>query len=259
MVWPGVTQASWSPRPRLRIGWILPVIESEATVAADRSKEEPMSFPKKLLADHEKLVLDLRPHWIALVLPVVVTVLVLVAWIVLYQFFDPPTVVKWVAIIAGVLILIAFPGRALLSWLTSHFVVTTDRVIHRSGWLAKRAMEIPLERINDVRFEQSVLERVVGAGDLRIESGGEYGQNHFSDIRRPEDVQKLIYEMSEENQNRMMRGEPAATMTGETSTKPSSTGASPLDEIERLAAMKERGLLSEEEFETQKRRLLGRL
>jgi hypothetical protein len=34
---------------------------------------------------------------------------------------------------------------------------------------------------------------------------------------------------------------------------------SPLAEIERLGRLKERGLLSEEEFETQKRRLLGRL
>jgi uncharacterized membrane protein YdbT with pleckstrin-like domain len=218
-----------------------------------------MGFPKKLLADHEEMVLDLRPHWIALALPLVVTTLVLVAWFVLFLFFDPPGVVSWTAIIAGILILIAFPVRALLAWLTSHFVVTSDRVIHRSGWLAKRSMEIPLERINDVRFEQSVFERVVGAGDLRIESGGEYGQNHFSDIRRPEDVQKLIYEMSEENQNRMMRSEPA-TATAEAATRKSfSTGASPLDEIERLAALKDRGLLSEEEFETQKRRLLGRL
>ncbi len=34
---------------------------------------------------------------------------------------------------------------------------------------------------------------------------------------------------------------------------------SPLDQIERLAALKEKGSISEEEFETQKRRLLGRL
>jgi uncharacterized membrane protein YdbT with pleckstrin-like domain len=218
-----------------------------------------MAFPKKLLADHEQLVLDLRPHWIALLAPAVVTLLVLVAWILLFAMFDPPSVLRWVAIIGGVLLLLIFPVRALLTWLTSHFVVTTDRVIHRAGWLAKRSMEIPLERINDVRFEQSVFERMVGAGDLRIESGGEYGQNHFSDIRRPEEVQKLIYEMSEENQNRMMRAGPPAAPAEGASTEPFSTGASPLDEIERLAVMKERGLISDEEFETQKRRLLGRL
>jgi uncharacterized membrane protein YdbT with pleckstrin-like domain len=130
---------------------------------------------------------------------------------------------------------------------TSHFVVTSDRLIHRSGWLAKRSMEIPLERINDVSFQQTVFERLVGGGDLVIESGGEYGQNHFSDIRRPEHVQKTIYEVSEENQNRML---PSAGAEED---------ESPLDQIERLATLKEKGSISEEEFETQKRRLLGRL
>jgi uncharacterized membrane protein YdbT with pleckstrin-like domain len=210
-----------------------------------------MPFPKRLLADHERMVLDLRPHWIALVAPVVVAVLLIGAEIVLFALFDPPRVIGWAAALAGAVLFLAIPVRSFLAWVTSHFVVTSDRVIHRSGWLAKRSMEIPLERINDVRFEQSVLERVVGAGDLRIESGGEYGQNHFRDIRDPERVQKLIYEMSEENQVRMERaaeGVPAESLD-----------ASPLDEIERLGSLKERGLISEEEFEVQKRRLLGRL
>jgi uncharacterized membrane protein YdbT with pleckstrin-like domain len=209
-----------------------------------------MPFPKRLLADHERMVLDLRPHWIALVAPVVVTILVIVAEVLLFTLFDPPRVIGWAAALAGIALFLALPVRSFLTWVTSHFVVTSDRVIHRSGWLAKRSMEIPLERINDVRFEQSVLERVVGAGDLRIESGGEYGQNHFRDIRNPERVQKVIYEMSEENQLRM---------EGERPTETVATGSSPLDEIERLASMKERGLLSDEEFEVQKRRLLGRL
>jgi uncharacterized membrane protein YdbT with pleckstrin-like domain len=212
-----------------------------------------MGFPRRLLADHEELILDLRPHWIALVLPVVAAVLILVAEIVIFANFDPPEAVAWIAWIAGVILFLAYPVRAVLAWLTSHFVVTSDRVIHRSGWLAKRSMEMPLERINDVRFQQSVLERAVGAGDLIIESGGEYGQNHFSDIRRPEDVQKLIYEKSEENQMRLERAAEGPD------TGPVTTGASPLDEIERLASMRKRGLISEEEFEIQKRRLLGRL
>jgi uncharacterized membrane protein YdbT with pleckstrin-like domain len=198
------------------------------------------------------MVLDLRPHWIALVGPVVVAVLLVVAEVLLFTLLDPPRLIGWAAVLAGIVLLLVLPVRSFLAWVTSHFVVTSDRVIHRSGWLAKRSMEIPLERINDVRFEQSVLERVVGAGDLRIESGGEYGQNHFRDIRNPEHVQKLIYEMSEENQVRMERAS-----EGE---RPSvGTGDSPIDEIERLASMKGRGLISAEEFEIQKRRLLGRL
>jgi uncharacterized membrane protein YdbT with pleckstrin-like domain len=220
-----------------------------------------MGFPRRLLADHEDLVLDLRPHWIALVGPAFVLVLLIVAAIVLFANFDPPAPVIWIAVLVGSVILIAYPVRAFLAWATSHFVVTTDRVIHRSGWLAKRSMEMPLERINDVTFTQTVLERLVGAGSLRIQSGSEYGQNHFRDIRNPEDVQKLIYEMSEANEARMRGGDaPEVGQGGQARTETIATEeGSPLDEIERLATLKERGLLSEEEFETQKRRLLGRL
>jgi uncharacterized membrane protein YdbT with pleckstrin-like domain len=213
-----------------------------------------VGFPKRLLADHEEMVLDLRPHWIALVGPAVVLVLVIVAEILLFAYFELPSIVAWLALLAGAVVLIVFPVRSFLAWITSHFVVTSDRVIHRSGWLAKRSMEMPLERINDVTFTQSVLERVVGAGSLRIQSASEYGQNHFRDIRRPENVQKLIYELSEANENRMRAQGQARTETIETADD-----ASPLEEIERLGRLKEQGLISEVEFETQKRRLLGRL
>jgi uncharacterized membrane protein YdbT with pleckstrin-like domain len=211
-----------------------------------------MPFPKRLLADNERMVLDLRPHWIALVAPSLITILLVVALILLFALFDPPSAVTWLAVTGAIVLFVLFPLRAFLSWITSHFVVTSDRVIHRAGWLAKRSMEMPLERINDVTFSQTVIERMVGAGSLRIQSGSEYGQNHFRDIRHPEDVQKLIYEMSEENQARMQPPAPQ-------SSQPMAAGSSPIDEIERLAGMKERGVISEEEFETQKRRLLGRL
>jgi uncharacterized membrane protein YdbT with pleckstrin-like domain len=208
-----------------------------------------MAFPRRLLADHERLVLDLRPHWIALVLPIVATALLIAAEAIVFVAFDPPRWLAWALAIGGVVVFLAVSVRAFLAWVTSHFVVTSDRLIHRSGWLAKSSMEIPLERINDVKFHQSVVERVVGAGDLMIESGGEYGQNRFSDIRRPEDVQKLIYEMSEGNQNRMVRG--AAT------DEPAPDD--PLDQVEQLGRLKDEGRITEEEYETQKRRLLGRL
>jgi uncharacterized membrane protein YdbT with pleckstrin-like domain len=210
-----------------------------------------MAFPRRLLADHERLVLDLRPHWVALVLPVVITVLVLAAEVVVFAFFDPPRWLAWGVVLLGLVFLLAFPFRSFLSWLTSHFVVTSDRVIHRSGWLAKSSMEVPLERINDVKFRQTVIERLVGAGDLVIESGGEYGQNRFSDIRKPEDVQKLIYEMSEENQARMAGPAGASARADDSDDS--------LDQLEQLARLKSQGHITDEEYETQKRRLLGRL
>ena len=77
--------------------------------------------------------------------------------------------------------------------MTTHFVVTSDRVIFREGVLRRRGIEIPLGRVNNVLFEQSIFERVIGAGDLMMESGGERGQQTFSDVRNPDRVQNVIH------------------------------------------------------------------
>ncbi len=71
-------------------------------------------------------------------------------------------------------------------------------------------MEIPLEAINDVRFEQGIFDRMVGAGTLVIQSASEAGRQVFDDIRHPEDVQKTIYEQGEANKKRMYHGDAAA-------------------------------------------------
>jgi uncharacterized membrane protein YdbT with pleckstrin-like domain len=176
-----------------------------------------MAFPRRLLIEGEELVLDLRPHWIALVGPVFVTLLIIAVWLFFLAGHHIPKhgtahdVVFWAIVAAGVVVFIAYPLRRFIKWITSHFVVTTERVIHRSGWIAKRSMEVPLNRINDVRFQQGVLERIIGAGDLIVESAGERGQEVFDDVRHPEEVQKVIYERAEAYQGRFTGGGAAGT------------------------------------------------
>ena len=203
-----------------------------------------MPFPRRLLSDGEDLVLDVRQHWIALVIPIIQTALILAAMIAALVYVPDSwsSWVRWVIALAAVALFAAGPTRAIVTWATSHFVVTTDRLVHRSGLFAKRSMEIPLEKISDVRFSQGILERMIGAGDLIIESPGEFGQETFSNVRRPEEVQKLIYEMGEANQRRMTGSAPTASVA---------------DELERLARLRDQGVLTEEEFRTQKARLLG--
>jgi uncharacterized membrane protein YdbT with pleckstrin-like domain len=203
-----------------------------------------MGFPRRLLAENEQLILDLRPHWISLVLPIGATVLIVAAVVAALAYVPAswPNWVAWAAVVVGVILLIAYPVRFFVDWVTSHFVVTSDRLIHREGWFAKRSMEIPLENINDVRFNQSVFERVIKAGDLTIESAGEFGQQNFTDIRDPEQVQKLIYEMSEENSRRMYTGGRGAPSVA--------------DELDKLDRLRDEGVISTEEFEAQKARLL---
>ena len=212
-----------------------------------------MAFPRRLLIEDEELILDLRPHWIALVGPIAVIVLVVVGWIaaLLYAPDDGSgrTAVIWGALIVGVLVLLWYPVRALIAWATSNFAVTSDRIIHREGFIAKRTMEIPLEAINDIRFHQSVFERIVGAGDLIIQSASEFGRNVFANIRDPEAVQRTIYQEGERNKDRMYQGRQQG------GTPPPSPSVS--TELERLADLRSKGVLTEAEFQEQKRRVLG--
>jgi uncharacterized membrane protein YdbT with pleckstrin-like domain len=222
-----------------------------------------VAFPERLLSEDEELIYDLRPHWWTLVVPVLITVLVTVAvgvaWAVAPEgSLQAPA--RLVAGVAGLLLLALLVAGRVLRWLTTHFVLTTERLIFRSGVVAKFGREIPLERINDVTFSQSVFERLVGIGDLVIESAGEHGQSTFSDIRDPEAVQLEIYRQMEANDRR--RAGYAATQpqaAADRTPTPPTRSPSPIDDLERLANLRDRGAVTEEEFQRMKRELLDRM
>jgi membrane protein YdbS with pleckstrin-like domain len=213
-----------------------------------------MPFPPQLLADHEKVIFDVKPHWVALVPPALWTIAIVILWILGYTVaknqLDDPGLAQNVVAIAALVALYFLAVLPFLRWRFTYFVLTTDRLITRTGVIAKQSREIPLERINDVTFNQSVIERMVGAGDLLIESAGERGQQRISNVRNPEQIQLMIYKEVEENQNRMTRG-------GRPSPTPA--GDSIPEQIEALARLRDQGVLSETEFETKKQELLKRL
>ena len=212
-----------------------------------------MTFPRRLLIPDEELILDLRPHPVALALPVLVVVIELVVAIWLTMTFDFSSWIWWALFLV---IFVLYPLRRLVWWLTSNFAVTTDRVIHREGFIAKRSMEIPLEAINDVRFEQGIWDRIVGAGTLLISSASEFGTNSFSHIRHPEEVQKTIYHQGEMNKKRMYQGDQAAAPPP-AAPRGAPSAPSATTELERLAKLRADGVLTEAEFQAQKAKILG--
>jgi uncharacterized membrane protein YdbT with pleckstrin-like domain len=154
-------------------------------------------FPKRLLTADEDVLLDLRPHWKMLVAPVVYSILIAVATGLLYvKVLDPGTGHK-VLVGAAIVVWIWIAGARIARWKFTEFVLTNERIISRHGVIAKTSKEIPLERVNDITVTQSVLDRIVRAGDITLESGGEFGQAKFDDVRHPVEVQKAIYEAAE--------------------------------------------------------------
>lgn len=201
-----------------------------------------MPFPRRLLFDGEEVVLDLRPHWWFFAGPAAL----LVASLVVFVLVATGDIGDW-AVLAGAGVVLAsllwFGGRY-ARWATTNFVLTTDRLVYRSGVIAKHGIEIPLERVNTVFSHQSVFERVLRSGDLVIESGGELGRQSFADISRPSAVQNEIYRQIEDNQNRQRGVERPPDV---------------VDQLERLGDLRQRGVITEAEFQAKKAQLLDRL
>ena len=133
-----------------------------------------------------------------------------------------------------------------IAWISTNFVVTTDRCIYREGIIAKKGVEIPLDRINTVFFNQGIIDRMVGAGTLTIESAGEHGVQTFEDVRNPIGVQQELYQQMEDNENRKFDR-----------VRSPATPVSAADEISKLAALRDDGHITQAEFESQKAVLLG--
>ena len=159
-----------------------------------------MAFSTKYLNADEHVILDLHPHWWTFVAPSISLVVLLIGWLKCYDISDEQSskamglleTVSVRAVQAAVIIAVIRLLSRALKWRRTHFVLTSQRVIFRSGVIARTGVEIPLYRVNNINFHQSIFERMIGAGDLLIESGGEDGMQIFDNVRDPEQVQSFI-------------------------------------------------------------------
>lgn len=212
-----------------------------------------VAFPEDQLYSEEEVVLDLRAHWwffapqFAALAGAVVLGIVALAIV-------QNAIVSVIAAALILLVLVWFLVRYVV-WSTTSFTITTDRLISRSGVFSRQGVEIPLERVNTVRFNQSLFERIIGSGDLEIESAGEQGLQKFTNIRKPLNVQNEIYRQMENNENRKF--DRVGRNLG-----PAAAGSSSLsipEQIEKLDELRQRGILTESEFNQKKAELLDRM
>ena len=219
-----------------------------------------MPFPRRLLNDGEQVSLDLRPHWwyFANHIFTGVPLLVIYIAIVVETHGGVRSVLSWVWAVFA-LVWAFWLVLQYLKWNFTHFVVTSDRVIYRTGVLGKHSVEIPLERVSNINFNQNIWERMIGAGDLEIESAGRDGQSRFEDVQHPEIVQQELYKQMEvAGRKRAQWSQPATTAPAPQAQAPARDLSIP-DQLEQLAGLRDRGVISAEEFEAKKAQLLERM
>jgi membrane protein YdbS with pleckstrin-like domain len=214
-----------------------------------------MAYPRNLIQDGETVALDLRPHWwyfsrnILTGIPLFIILLLILNWDSGSSFVNDSA--SWVIAIVAIAWVVWLVLKY-FQWTMTYFVVTSRRVIYRTGVISKKGVEIPLERINNINFHQRIIDRIIGAGDLDIESAGRDGQTHFDFIRHPDGVQHEIY--------RQMEGRNMPQVQPGPVVQPQPTAAASVPEqIEQLARLRDAGHISEAEYQQKKAELLQRL
>ncbi|WP_436492143.1 PH domain-containing protein [Actinokineospora sp. HUAS TT18] len=160
-----------------------------------------MAYPDDLLSDGERVVLHKHPHWKMLLLPYLILVIVLglAIWgLFLVQDLSWATIAMIIIGAVAVLLIVWLFFVPFIRWRTTHFVVTTDRVMYRVGVINRTGIDIPLSRISSVRFEHGLIDRIVGCGTLIMESSAQEPLM-FDDIPQVEKVQTLLYREVNDN------------------------------------------------------------
>jgi uncharacterized membrane protein YdbT with pleckstrin-like domain len=194
-----------------------------------------LTFPRRLVHEDEEVLLDAHPHWWQLVGPALGTVVVVGGCTAIFLTWPgAPRWSRWALLGVGAVAACWFLTR-LARWRATDLVVTTMRVIYRQGVVSRSSREIPLSSVQDVSFVQSLGGRMIGKGQLSVQSAAVPGEEPIRDVRRPAVVQGLINRVTEES-----RREPADVPGPERLSVP--------EELERLAALYRRGVITEREF-----------
>jgi len=208
-----------------------------------------VGYAEKQLAPGERILYRAKYHWVfygrAIGL-LFLSIAASAAALVFEARGAGPTPSK-VAMIAAaallVLSLLMFVVRGIRAR-ADEFVVTDRRVLHKVGVFAHETRQCPLERIQDVTVDQSFWGRLLGYGDLAIETASERGQILFPTIEHPEKLRTAIW-------THVGTG---GVSIPEAASSPSAPSAStPAGRLAELNDLRNRGLITPEEFEAKRR------
>ena len=204
--------------------------------------------------------------WSRIWRPVLAGVLILVAALLLLLNSDS-RLIGWLAVILAVAPFVE-AARIFLDWSNEQYIITNRRVMEVRGIINKHVRDSALEKVNDVELDQTVLGRLLNYGTVQIITGSDIGVNMFRRIASPVRFKRTMLNAKEQLQaSEGFDGEVKAAATAKEAVlrRPAAgDGEEPAaanipDLIEELAELRQRGILSEEEFQAKKSELLQRL
>jgi uncharacterized membrane protein YdbT with pleckstrin-like domain len=173
--------------------------------------------------------------------PVLATVGAIAAALVASVLAPGPGLAAWALPVLG----LAWLGWRYVWWTNKVYLVTNHRVLKLEGVLAKSHGDASLDKINDMQLEQGLLARLLGYGDLAISTANEAASVTYHFLKDPVEFKRRALIAREASRAATAPAAPA--------------DADPVARLERLAALREKGAVSADEFEAAKARLLSQL
>ncbi len=234
-----------------------------------------MSYTDGLLATGERIMRREHQHPFVLIwdsrggiLALIAALGILIIKAVSGAFFDILGYLALILLVAGLLLV-------LWSWLkyrNEEFVVTNRRIIHARGVINKEASDSALEKINDANLKESLFGRMFGFGDLEVDTASEAGIERLRMLRDPKDYKKAMLDAKRELELDVSRSGYAAPQAGyaapQAPAAPTPPAAPVQDHmssddvaaaVDRIGELRDKGLISPDEFEAKKKELLDRL
>jgi uncharacterized membrane protein YdbT with pleckstrin-like domain len=197
------------------------------------------------LKKDENVVLVIRPHWFVLVWPSFFVIVGIIVGILVgsYGYFIP-------------IVMLLNLGYQIVQRNTNLWAVTNLRVIDEFGVFSHNSKESPLDKINNVTYEQNIWGRIFGYGNVQIQTAAEIGSTVYYRVEKPKELKDTITLMQEEHKRSQIlsQARELAKAISIGPQKPSQTDVAA--EIEKLFELKQKGILTEVEFNTRKKKIL---
>ncbi len=199
------------------------------------------------LQKDEQVLLVTHTSWVSLTLPFLIMLAGFAA-----AYFMGFLQWGWAAGFAGfIYFLIAY-----FTWEVNIWVVTNYRVIDEGGLLGHFAKESPLDKINNVSYDQTVAGRVFNYGHVEIQTAAEIGATDYYKVQHPKRLKDTIT-MAQAGYRHLQFKDEASQMATYMNTDNQTGGHDVASQMEKLFELKQKGVLSEDEYNKAKSKLLG--
>ena len=207
------------------------------------------SYTNSLLGKEERILLVSRQHWLVIfgmILPELAVLILLFGGISISLITFQQ---EWIWFMYLLLILpVVSILRDWMIWWNKQYIITNRRVIKIAGIINKDVTDSSLEKVNDVKLVQSFWGRLMNYGNVHIMTASELGINLFSQIANPIQFKTTMLDAKEREESEI----------GDAIKSGMKSNAAP-DLILKLGDLRDKGLISEEEFQQKKQEILAKM